>query len=157
MCTYKCCLSVIQITAKPHPHPPAWDSFQANQQQEILLLQVAALQDLAVNYWGVGWTSVPSAARCCQKTSHFKVLLSALVLLCSEQLQSSVLCLYLVSFRHIFASPIVLWSHITIIIGKNKAVKPHSERKMDISEGGACLLHPSALFSPLERRTWWIF
>lgn len=74
---------------------------------------------------------------------------------CSESAAISFLHLHLVSFNHTAASPVLVWSHI-IITGKNKAIEPLSERKSDVSEGGVCLLHLSALLGPLEKWTSWI-
>lgn len=80
----------------------------------------------------------PSASRFCSALSH---LWSA--------------ALHLAPLSGTVASAVVLWSHV-IMMGKNKAIKTLSERKLDVSEGGTCLLHLPALLSALWKWTLWI-
>lgn len=79
----------------------------------------------------------PSASRFCSALSH---LWSA--------------ALHLVPLRGPAASAVVPWSHI-IMMGKNKAIKTLSERKLDIS-WKSCLFHLSGPLSALWKWTLWI-
>lgn len=116
----------------------------------------AVVWDLAANSSGIDRNSVPSAAGCCEEATrsskYFCLSVSISSLLCSGPASLSCSSSGPAAFNHTTASPGVARSHI--ILGKSKAIKPLSERKLGLSEGGTCLLCLSTLLSPLEK---WIF